>query len=112
LLDASIHTWEEFIDEFLIAFKKFDYDKLCEELNDIRMEPDESLEESSTRFKHLCYRFPLYYIPSISEWFQHLISPSNEQYQLIINKYESCIDTHLQVDLDLHENLEDLEVVS
>jgi hypothetical protein len=72
---------EQFIDEFLFFFEIYDYDRLCSEVNDLRMKSDESIEEFSTRFIHLCCRFPLNDLSYISEWFQHLVSLSLEHDQ-------------------------------
>ena len=40
---ASIHTWEQFMHEFFHDFENYDYDKLCEEILELRKNEDESL---------------------------------------------------------------------
>lgn len=95
---------EQFIDEFLFHFENYYCNKLYNKLNNLRIKTDESLEIFSTRIIHLCHTFILNYIPSISEWCQHLISLSDEKNQLITNKSKSCNDTHSHADLDLYEN--------
>jgi len=41
---ASIHSLEHFIDDFLFDFDIYDYDRLWNEVNDLRMKSDESIE--------------------------------------------------------------------
>jgi hypothetical protein len=101
----------EFGIEFLSDFNNFDYDKLGEELNCLRKENDESLEDLSNRLIHLCTRFPLKEMPLIDEWFQYLISLLDEQDQLIVNQTELEINIPSQVGLKFHDNLEKLRVV-
>jgi hypothetical protein len=52
---TSIHTWEQFMCEFLHAFENYDYDELCKEILELRKEKDESLEDFSLRFMCLFY---------------------------------------------------------
>jgi hypothetical protein len=96
-LANSIHSWFEFGTEFLSDFNNFDYDKLGEELNCLRKENDESLEDFAIRLIHFCTRFPLKEMPLIDEWFQYLISLSDEQDQLIVNQSELGINIHSQL---------------
>jgi hypothetical protein len=107
----SIHSLFEFGTQFLSDFNNSDYDKLGEELNCLRKENDESLEDFEIRLIHLCTRFPLKEIPLIDEWFQYLIYLSDEQDQLIVNQFELGINTHSQFGLNCHEDLENLRVV-
>jgi hypothetical protein len=39
---ASIHIWEQFIREFLHAFKNYDDDELCEEILKLKKKKDGS----------------------------------------------------------------------
>jgi hypothetical protein len=108
---ASIHTWKQFIHEFLYAFENYDNDKLCNKLQGPSKVQDESLEEFTLRFMHLLYIFHFNDIPFVVEWFPYLVNVFDEQDQPVIDKSESCIETHSHVDLDSHENPEDSEVV-
>jgi hypothetical protein len=102
---SSIHSWFGFVIEFLSDFNNFDYDELGGELNCLRKENDESLEDFAIRLVHVCTRFPLKEMPLIDEWFQYLISLSNKQDQLI-NQSELSINTQSQVGLNFHDGLE------
>jgi hypothetical protein len=51
---ASIHTWEQFMREFLHAFENYDYDNLCAEILELKKNEDESLEDFVIIFTHLC----------------------------------------------------------
>jgi hypothetical protein len=104
---TSIHTWEQFMHEFLYAFENYNYDELCEEILELRKKKDESLEDFSLRFMCLLYRFHLDDMPSINDSLLLLISLSNEQDQLVDEESKSCLNATLHVDLDSHENLKD-----
>lgn len=80
---ASIHTFKQFIDEFLSVFAKYDFDRLCDEFNHLRKEKVEPLEDFSIRFMHLYCQFPLNDIPPIDEWFLYYFL--NEHGKLNIN---------------------------
>jgi hypothetical protein len=79
LLDKSVHSWEYFIDIFLLDHHCYDYDKLCLEIGSLSMHEDESIEEFYDRFKSLCFRFHLKDLPSeedLSQCFKFLVSSS------------------------------------
>jgi hypothetical protein len=103
---ASIHTWEQFMHEFLHAFENYDYDNLCAEILELRKNKDESLEDFVIRFTHLCYRFPLDDRPSNNDLISCLVSLTNETYELVDEESKSCFNVPLHVDLDLNENVE------
>jgi hypothetical protein len=103
---ASIHTWEQFMREFLHAFENYDYDKLCEEILELRKNEDESLEYFVIIFTHLFYRFPLDDRPSNNDLISCLVSLTNEIDELVDEESKSCFNVPLHDDLDLNENVE------
>lgn len=74
-----IHSWSEFVIEFLSYFNNVDYDELEEESNYLRKENGKSLENFTIRLIHFCTRFPLEEMPPFDERFRYLISLSHEQ---------------------------------
>jgi hypothetical protein len=103
---ASIHTWEQFMREFFHSFENYDYDKLCEEILELRKNKDESLKYFVIIFTHLCYRFPLDDRPSNNDLISCLVSLTNETYEPVDEESKSCFNVPLHVDLDLNENIE------
>jgi hypothetical protein len=102
----SIHSWSEFVIEFLSYFNNYDYDELGEELSFLRKENDESFKDFAIRFIHVCTRFPLKEMPLIDEWFQYLVSLSDKQDRLIVNQSELSTNTQSQDGLKFHDDLE------
>jgi hypothetical protein len=94
--------------ELWCAFKNYNYDELCAKILDLRKNKDESLEEFFIRFMHLFYRFPLDDRPFFSDLILHLISLTTKMDQLEDEESESCLNDTLHVDLDLHENVENI----
>jgi len=52
----------------------------------------------------LLYRFHFDDFPSVTDELLHLISLSNEQYQLVDEESKSCLNANLHVDLDSQED--------
>ena len=73
-LANSIHSFSEFVIEFLSYFYNYDYDELSEELSFLRKENGESFNDFAIRFIHVCTRFPLKEMSLNNEWFEYLIS--------------------------------------
>jgi hypothetical protein len=63
---------------FLHAFENYDYDKLCEEILELRKNDNESLEDFVIRLTDLCYKFPLDDGPSTTGLISYLFSLINE----------------------------------
>jgi hypothetical protein len=60
--------------EVLHDFENYDYDKLCEEILELRKNEDESLHDFVITFTHLFYAFPLDDRPSNNDcWLWSLI---------------------------------------
>ena len=55
---ASIHSFEQLASELRQAFHMYDLQSVVIKLNDIKMEPRESLDEFGIRFVHYCFEFP------------------------------------------------------
>jgi hypothetical protein len=102
---TSIHTREQFKHEFLHAFENYDYDKLCEEILELKKNEGESLEDFFVRFTHLCCIFP-YDRPSNNDLISCLVSLANEMYDSMDEESKSCSNVPLHVDLDSNENVE------
>ena len=81
---ASIHSFEQLTNELRQYFHRYDLHKIVIKLNDMRMEPQESLDEFSIRFIHYCFEFPERDVDwkCLSEQFKHVILVSLEQFQL------------------------------
>lgn len=58
LPNASIHSFDQLVKELHEAFEKYDYQDVCDRINQIRMKYGEYLEDFLNRFLHLCYEFP------------------------------------------------------
>ena len=58
LPESSIHSFEQLASELQQAFHRYDFHNVLLKINDIRMEPQESLDEFSIRFVHYCFEFP------------------------------------------------------
>ena len=58
LLKSSIHSFEQLASELQQAFQRYNFQSVLIKLNDIRMEPQEPLDEFSIRFVHYCFEFP------------------------------------------------------
>jgi len=81
------------------------YDKLCEEILELRKNKDEYIQDFVTRFTHICYRFPFYDIPYNNDLISCLVSLTNETYELVDEGYKSCFHVPLHDDFDLNENI-------
>lgn len=55
---SSIHSFDQFLEGFHQAFDRYDYRCVLKNINQLRMYPNESIEDFSNRFLHLCYEFP------------------------------------------------------
>jgi hypothetical protein len=74
----SIHSWNHFMEVFLLAHQNYNYEELCLEIENISMHADESLDEFYARFMSLCFRFHLEDLPStkdLIECFTSLVLP-------------------------------------
>jgi len=91
---------------FYLLLQSCDFDRLCDELNHLRKEKDESLDDFSSRFMHLYYQFPFNDMPPIDECFLYLL---NEHDQLNINQPESNPNANLHHDLDSLEKPENIK---
>ena len=54
---SSIHSFEQLASELQQAFHRYDFHNVLIKINDIRMEPQESLDEFSIRFVHYFFEF-------------------------------------------------------
>ena len=52
-----IFDWFQFVDVFLDAFEKYDYNKLCEEFQTLLINDNSSPEDFSTRIHHVLCKF-------------------------------------------------------
>jgi hypothetical protein len=52
-----IIDWFQFVDEFLDAFEKYDYNQLCEEFQTLLINDNSSPEDFSTRIYHVLCKF-------------------------------------------------------
>jgi hypothetical protein len=106
LLATSIHTWEQFMNDFLHAFENHDYDKLCEKKLELRKNEDGSLKGFVIIFTHIFYTFHLDDRSSNNDLINFLVSLTNETCEQLNEEYKSCFNDPLHVDLDLKENVE------
>jgi hypothetical protein len=60
----SIHSWDHFMEVFMLAHQNYNYEELCLEIENISMHANESLDEFHARFMSLCFRFHLEGLPS------------------------------------------------
>jgi len=95
--------------DFLHAFDNYYYDKLCEEIVEVRKNKDESLKELFIIFTHLFYKFPLDNRPSNNYLISCLVSLTNETYEPQNEESKSCFNVPLHVDLNLNENVENID---
>ena len=81
---ASIHSFEQLASELQQAFHRYDFQSVLIKLNDIRMEPQEPLDEFSLKFFHYCFEFPERDVDwkCLSEQFRYVILVSLNQFQL------------------------------
>ena len=94
--------------EFLHAFENCHYDKLCEEIIDLRKNEDEYIQRLVIIFTHLWYRFPLDDMHPINDLISSLVFLINETHKSMDEESKSCFNVPLHVDLDLHENVENV----
>ena len=52
---ASIHSFEQLAHKLQQAFHRYDFQSVLIKLNDIRMEPQEPIDEFSIKFVHYCF---------------------------------------------------------
>lgn len=104
----SIHSFEQLISEFIVSFGVYDFIRLSTQLQNLRKNNDESVEEFITRFLHLCYMFPSKDLPWLSERF-HQLFLSNES-DVKANQSDFSSNDYSQVDFAFHENSENLQV--
>lgn len=57
LLDKSIHTWKKFMEMFLIAYESYIYDELCNKIESVQRENDESMVAFYSRISWIYCRF-------------------------------------------------------
>lgn len=57
LPSTSIHSFDQFLKELHQAFDRYDDWVVYKIINKLRMNPDESIEDFSNIFLHLCYEF-------------------------------------------------------
>ena len=55
---AFIHYFDQFINEIHQDFDGYDYQDVYKRINHLKMEPNESIEDFSNIFLHLCCEFP------------------------------------------------------
>ena len=89
---SSVHSFEHFVDLFVLSFGHYDFVRLCDEWKLLTRRKGESLEDFAIRIFNLYCRFPLTDRPMIHEWFQHNSSITYDSYQLEDDKYELYID--------------------
>jgi len=54
---ASIHSFDQFFEEIHQAFDRYDYRDVSNKINQLRMNPNESIDDFYKRFLYLCYEF-------------------------------------------------------
>jgi len=75
LPSSSIHSHRQFIKELDQDFDWYDYRGVYKTINQLRMNPNESIDDFSNIFLHLCYEFTKEYM----DWdffkhkFEHLV---------------------------------------
>jgi len=80
---------------------------LCAKISEIKKNEDESIKYFLIRFMHLCYRFPFDdRFPSTNDFILCLVSLTIETYEPMDEKYKSCLNVPLHVDLDSCKNFE------
>jgi len=63
------------------AFENYNYDKLCEEILELKKNEDKSLQDFVIRFTHLYYMFPLDDRFSSNDLIFYLAYLANETYE-------------------------------
>ena len=66
---SSVHSFEHFVDLFVLSFGHYDFFRLCNEWKQLIVHKGESLEDFAIRTFNLYCRFPLIGHPMIQEWF-------------------------------------------
>ena len=64
LLTKSIHTWEQFMDIFLISHQNYNYDELCSEQENFHKQQGETLEQLFSMYMLIFYRLCMDDLPS------------------------------------------------
>lgn len=52
----SIQSWEQFMELFVFAHQSYNYEKLCDEIESLWREKDESIVDFNSRIPHVHYR--------------------------------------------------------
>lgn len=101
---TSIHSLNHLIEEIYLAFDRYDYRDVYKRIDQLRMDPDESVEDFSNRFLNLCYEFPEedMYRYFLKQNFKHLfhISLHGESKQPYVSSSSTLVNQETPIILD------------